>query len=47
MERGILLDTLTNGGLKCLFNHLKYLFITKRKLVVYEKYADENCKCIF
>lgn len=47
MERGILLNTLTNAGLKCLFNHLKYLFKTKRKLAVYEKFANENCKCIF
>lgn len=47
MERGILLNTLTIAGLKCLFNHFKYLFKTKRKLAVYEKYANENCKCIF
>lgn len=47
MERGDLLNTLTNARLKCLFNHFTYLFKTKRKLAVYEKYANEYCKCIF
>lgn len=29
MESGVLLNTLTNAGLKCLFNHFTYLFKTK------------------